>query len=54
MNCPACAAGERHTAIERAKFHPLAGHGCHDGKWTSGDAERAAIAEREALKAAGK
>lgn len=32
--CPACRSMRQHTREEQAAFHPDAGHGCIDGKWT--------------------
>jgi hypothetical protein len=32
--CLACAEKLIHTREEWRKFHPLAGHGCSDGRWT--------------------
>jgi hypothetical protein len=45
-DCPACAAKRVHTP-EEWKLHPMAGHGCYDGKWSHPDL----IAEAEAKKA---
>ncbi len=43
--CPACIAKRIHTPEELALHHPLAGHGCYDGRWTSKEAEQAHIEE---------
>lgn len=45
MSCPACIALRLHTPDEREVYHPLAGHGCIDGRWTSPEAERAHLDE---------
>lgn len=32
--CGACVAMRQHTADEWTRYHPDAGHGCVDGRWT--------------------
>jgi len=37
--CPACKEKRRHAAEEWREFHPYAGHGCIDGRYTHPDLE---------------
>ena len=51
-NCPACHVSRVHTVEEFREFHPLAGHGFSEGKWSDPRAERAHMLEVERMERA--